>query len=124
MSEDEAKHKDPLHGKTLKVILEALVERYGWVELSARIAVNCFAVNPSLNSSLTFLRRTPWARAKVENLYLEMLGHAGAGRGPRPKPAFDAVKAPTSVWAKRKVERDDGSKVEERPINPWTGQPY
>ncbi len=61
-----------LHGVTLKTILETLVVRYGWVELSARIRINCFAVNPSLKSSLTFLRRTPWARAKVEELFVLM----------------------------------------------------
>jgi uncharacterized protein (DUF2132 family) len=59
-----------LHGVTLQMILEALVARYGWPELAARIRLNCFAVNPSLKSSLTFLRRTPWARAKVEELYV------------------------------------------------------
>ncbi len=61
---------DPLHGKTLKSILEFLVKRYGWVELGRRIKIKCFLVNPSINSSLTFLRKTPWAREKVEVLYL------------------------------------------------------
>jgi uncharacterized protein (DUF2132 family) len=61
-----------LHGVTLKAILEALVQRYGWDELAREVRINCFAVNPSVKSSLTFLRRTPWARAKVEALYVDM----------------------------------------------------
>jgi len=61
-----------LHGVTLATVLEKLVNTYGWVEMSSRIRINCFAVNPSLKSSLTFLRRTPWARKKVEALYIEL----------------------------------------------------
>jgi len=61
---------DPLHGITLKVILEALVEKYGWQELGQMIRIKCFNENPSINSSLTFLRKTPWAREKIEDLYL------------------------------------------------------
>lgn len=61
---------DPLHGITLKAILEHLVETYGWEELAERIRINCFYENPSINSSLKFLRKTPWARAKVEELYI------------------------------------------------------
>ena len=60
-----------LHGVTLAQILEYLVAHYGWVELDRRIRINCFAVNPSIKSSLTFLRRTPWARTKVEDLYIQ-----------------------------------------------------
>jgi uncharacterized protein (DUF2132 family) len=66
----EVKHKDPLHGVTLEMILTKLVEKYGWDEMAKRIRINCFAKDPSIRSSLTFLRRTPWARQKVENLYL------------------------------------------------------
>ena len=62
---------DPLHGITLEMILNQLVERYGWAELGKRIPINCFTNNPSLKSSLKFLRRTPWARKKVEELYLK-----------------------------------------------------
>lgn len=65
--------KDPLEGKTLSAILTELVEEFGWQELATRISVNCFRFDPSIKSSLTFLRRTPWARAKVERLYLELL---------------------------------------------------
>lgn len=61
---------DPLHGVTLKALLEELVEVYGWDDLARAIRVNCFANDPSINSSLKFLRRTPWARAKVEGMYL------------------------------------------------------
>jgi len=62
---------DPLHGITLKAILEQLVAHYGWEELDKCIRINCFSINPSINSSLKFLRKTPWARAKVEELYIE-----------------------------------------------------
>jgi uncharacterized protein (DUF2132 family) len=61
---------NPLYGKTLKSIIEYLVEEYGWQELGETIKINCFVSDPSIKSSLTFLRRTPWARAKVEELYI------------------------------------------------------
>lgn len=64
---------DPLHGKTLEMILTQLVDHYGWQELGHRIRINCFTSNPSIKSSLTFLRKTPWARQKVEALYVRML---------------------------------------------------
>lgn len=62
--------KDPLHGKTLEMIVTHLVEMYGWEELGKHIPINCFKSNPSINSSLKFLRKTPWARKKVEELYI------------------------------------------------------
>lgn len=63
--------KDPLHGKRLDAILEELVEYYnGFEELGKKINIRCFTENPSINSSLKFLRKTPWARTKVESLYL------------------------------------------------------
>ncbi|WP_374951097.1 VF530 family DNA-binding protein [Mucilaginibacter sp.] len=65
------KSKDPLHGKTLEAILNALVAHLGWGEMGYRIRINCFLDNPSINSSLKFLRKTPWARKKVEDLYIE-----------------------------------------------------
>lgn len=65
--------KDPLHGITLEMIVNQLVEQYGWAELGERIPINCFKENPSLKSSLKFLRRTLWARRKVEDLYLELI---------------------------------------------------
>jgi uncharacterized protein (DUF2132 family) len=61
---------NPLHGKTLEMILNALVKEYGWPELGYRIRINCFLENPSISSSLKFLRKTPWARKKVEELYI------------------------------------------------------
>lgn len=61
---------NPLHGITLETLVTRLVEHYGWVELANRIDINCFKSDPSIKSSLKFLRRTPWARAKVEELYL------------------------------------------------------
>jgi uncharacterized protein (DUF2132 family) len=65
--------KDPLQGKTLENILKELVEFYGWEQLGIMIEIRCFTNDPSIKSSLHFLRRTPWARTKVENLYLHML---------------------------------------------------
>ena len=64
---------NPLHGITLKMIVEQLVKTYGWEELAERIRINCFYENPSVSSSLKFLRKTPWARTKVEELYVESL---------------------------------------------------
>lgn len=61
---------DPLHGVTLKLMLETLVDKYGWEGLANNIRVNCFLNNPSLNSSLKFLHKTEWARKKVEQLYV------------------------------------------------------
>ena len=62
--------RDPLHGVTLEMIVTALVERYGWEELGQLIDIRCFQLDPSVSSSLKFLRRTPWARKKVEDLYV------------------------------------------------------
>lgn len=64
---------NPLHGVKLANILEALLEEYGWEELSMEININCFKKNPSVKSSLKFLRKTPWARDEVEALYLDLL---------------------------------------------------
>ncbi len=67
----EIQPKNPLHGITLEKIVTNLVEQYGWSELGKRIKIRCFTHDPSLKSSLKFLRRTPWARTKVEQLYLD-----------------------------------------------------
>ena len=67
------KSKDPLHGITLETIVTELVEHFGFPELGQQIEIRCFTTDPSITSSLKFLRRTPWARAKVESLYLFML---------------------------------------------------
>jgi uncharacterized protein (DUF2132 family) len=61
---------NPLHGKTLESILNALVNHYGWKELGERIRINCFTADPGIKSSLKFLRKTPWARKKVEDLFI------------------------------------------------------
>jgi len=70
--------KDPLHGVTLEMILTHLVERHGWEEMVRAVSIRCFQLDPSIKSSLTFLRRTPWARARVEELYLRSV--AGGSR--------------------------------------------
>ena len=70
--------KDPLHGVTLEMILTQLVEKFGWEEMGRRIAIRCFRLDPSIQSSLTFLRRTPWARKKTEELYLQACSKTAA----------------------------------------------
>ena len=72
----EHKPKDPLHGITLEAMLAWLVEHYGWEAMGRRIDIRCFHNSPSISSSLQFLRRTPWARAKVERLYLRLVASA------------------------------------------------
>lgn len=62
---------DPLHGKTLEAILNELVEHIGWEQMGNLVPINCFLKDPSIKSSLKFLRRTPWARKKVEQMYIE-----------------------------------------------------
>ncbi|WP_435605321.1 VF530 family DNA-binding protein [Pseudomonas knackmussii] len=66
------KPKDPLHGMTLQAILERLVQAYGWDGLAKQVDIRCFKSDPSIKSSLTFLRRTPWAREQVEKLYVKL----------------------------------------------------
>ena len=72
-SQPPAQPRNPLHGVTLEAIVTALVAQYGWPGLAERIPVRCFSHDPSITSSLRFLRKTPWARDKVEGLYLFML---------------------------------------------------
>lgn len=72
-AQPQAQPRNPLHGLTLEAIVSALVAHYGWPGLGERIALRCFTHEPSLPSSLKFLRKTPWARTKVESLYLFML---------------------------------------------------
>ncbi|MEY4538827.1 MAG: hypothetical protein RLZZ306_584 [Bacteroidota bacterium] len=69
----EKQKNNPLHGVTLASIMEHLVNYYGWEDLGTRINIKCFNENPSIKSSLTFLRKTDWAREKVEGLYLKSL---------------------------------------------------
>lgn len=72
----EKQANNPLHGKRLDIIIEELLDYYGsWEALGQQIRINCFLDNPSLKSSLTFLRKTPWARKKVEELYIEVIGN-------------------------------------------------
>jgi len=73
MTTPSAQPRNPLHGITLEAMLTALVAAYGWAGLGERIALRCFTSDPSVASSLKFLRKTPWAREKVEGLYLCML---------------------------------------------------
>ncbi len=75
--------RDPLHGKTLEHVVTTLVEKFGWAELGRRVEIRCFTHDPSVKSSLVFLRKTPWARAKVEQLYVRILreGERGAAGG-------------------------------------------
>lgn len=77
-------NKDPLHGVTLEMILHRLVEKYRWEELGEIVPIQCFRNNPSIKSSLRFLRRTPWARKQVEELYLR--SHAGEPEKPSKSP--------------------------------------
>lgn len=79
------KSNDPLHGVTLEMQVNALVEKYGWAKLGKLININCFKNDPSVKSSLKFLRRTPWVRTEVENLYLDSLDD-------------DAAKKTDSIW--------------------------
>jgi uncharacterized protein (DUF2132 family) len=72
-SEDQPQPNNPLHGIKLADIVAELVGHYGWEELGQRITIRCFTHDPSINSSLKFLRKTPWARERVEGLYLKML---------------------------------------------------
>ncbi len=88
----ESRRPDPLHGVTLQAMLEHLVERYGWDGLGKRIDIRCFTRDPSVTSSLKFLRRTPWARAKVESLYLHSAAHPR--KGPARPPADDGHPTP------------------------------
>ena len=73
MTDTPAQPKNPLHGMTLEKIVTELADYYGWEGLGDRINIRCFTHDPSVGSSLKFLRKTPWAREKVESLYLFML---------------------------------------------------
>lgn len=77
-----AQPRNPLHGLTLEAIVTALVAHYGWAGLAEQVPVRCFALDPSVGSSLKFLRKTPWAREKVESLYLFVLREQRRGAGP------------------------------------------
>lgn len=103
---------NPLHGVKLADIVEHLVEKYGWEELGEKIKINCFNSNPSIKSSLKFLRKTPWAREKVERLYLRSIGK----RMPRKK-RVEATEDESPEINKPEVEQSDGGKS---PVeSPW-----
>ena len=85
--------KDPLHGITLERLLTILVEKHGWEKLAGEVNINCFKSDPSIKSSLKFLRKTPWAREKVEGLYLYMLRERQR-RGGRVSPPADRRRTP------------------------------
>lgn len=72
---DRSAGRDPLHGVTLQMMVERLADKYGWEALGDRIKIKCFTADPSVASSLKFLRKTPWARQKVESLYLQTKWH-------------------------------------------------
>jgi uncharacterized protein (DUF2132 family) len=91
--------KNPLHGLTLEHILTKLHAHYGWEELGYRIRINCFNFEPSIKSSLKFLRKTPWARTKVEDLYLytrpDFAPEPNNGESPAPTPDIHEVEPPS-----------------------------
>lgn len=89
--------KDPLHGVTLEMQVNALVTHYGWEKLGRIISINCFKKDPSVKSSLKFLRRTPWARTEVEALYLDSLVDMVED---------SADKSPVDPWANSRVKKD------------------
>ncbi|KMJ52134.1 hypothetical protein ACG97_15310 [Vogesella sp. EB] len=102
---------NPLHGVTLEAMLTELHGHYGWDGLASRIAVRCFSHEPSIKSSLAFLRRTPWARDKVEALYLQLkkpkrslVPKAATTRAPA---GHGAAKAPTILFARKTPPTDD-----------------
>ncbi|WP_422397767.1 VF530 family DNA-binding protein [Shewanella khirikhana] len=101
---------NPLHGVTLQVMLETLVKELGWPRLADEIRIRCFANDPSVKSSLTFLRRTPWARAKVESLYLCREVSKAKAREAR-KAADKAAKVPGAVNAKSVANAKNAAKA-------------
>jgi len=94
---------NPLHGITLKAILEYLVAEYGWERLSERIQIDSFRNDPSINSSLKFLRKTEWARAKVERLYLDSISY-DERHGKKDADADGGQPEPGSVWDRARRE--------------------
>lgn len=88
--------KDPLHGMTLEAIVNALVAHFGWEKLGKLININCFKSDPSVKSSLKFLRRTPWARKEVEDLYIDMVETAQETAKERP------ADSPWAHWQSKK----------------------
>lgn len=118
--------KDPLHGITLKMMLTELQQDLDWSGLAARIDIKCFSQNPSIKSSLTFLRRTPWAREKVEKLYIRHKG-LRAKQPTKAKPEREHDRFADSQAAKRQGSSDSkGGAAAESNVwlagNPWLKQ--
>lgn len=119
----DIKPKDPLHGVTLEKLLTELVENFGWLALAGQVNINCFKSDPSIKSSLKFLRRTPWARKEVETLYLDYLeglvkpdlvsqdGGSKKARGDGPKRSTSAAPAKRVSSAKPAAD------------SPWNNHP-
>jgi len=94
---NQSQPNNPLHGVTLKAILEYLVAEYGWERLGQRINIHCFHHEPSISSSLKFLRKTDWARAKVERLYLGSISYDARHRK-KEQTVDETPDEPGSVW--------------------------
>lgn len=114
----EAAKKDPMHGKTLSDMLTELVESMGWEELASRISINCFANDPSIKSSLNFLRKTHWARAKVESVYRESIGLKPLAKKPPREEKPERHRVREDLLPSRRPFTPKGPK-----LNPWTGKP-
>ena len=104
MSEEQP--NNPLHGVTLELILEALVEQHGWPGLAAKIKLRCFQNEPSVRSSLKFLRKTPWARAEVERLYLRDRQRADRNRKRNKRRAYRRARRAEFSVAHERLEED------------------
>ena len=102
----DSQPNNPLHGVTLKAMLEHLVNDYGWESLGDRISIRCFTHDPSIKSSLSFLRKTDWARAKVERLYLRSLRQAMRSK-PAPTQSAEEVENPKIVFKRQRLPNKD-----------------
>ncbi|AEE23941.1 VF530 family protein [Paraglaciecola chathamensis] len=98
-----AQKNNPLHGLTLQHIVETLVEKLGWEQMHEQVKINCFANDPSIKSSLKFLRKTPWARSKVESLYLYTMRSKSPQTKKQPEPVSAAEEF---VWPEPKKPKD------------------
>lgn len=107
--------KDPLHGVTLEKLLTTLVDNFGWPALASQVNINCFKSDPSVKSSLKFLRRTPWARKEVETLYLDFIeGHL------RPDMTRSKRRTPLSAQAPQKPKVSTAKPAAD---SPWNNHP-
>lgn len=97
----EEQPNNPLHGVKLATILEVLTEEYSWEELYEMVNINCFKSNPSIKSSLKFLRRTPWARERIEGIYLKLLRNKKKGPLQKKKPLTPEKKPPLQSYGSK-----------------------